>query len=455
MTEQNKLNIPEEKEKSALSSMIQSSFPSNEKSLSVEYEYSVSRIFELRRRQRGLFGKGRPEEIIQLFQPPSSSVIFTGFKTSNFLAGRDISIERLRRWMDECSSSHNDCLVTSTTQDDSSRPARLLDITPIQRGSEVGIKIIETTSGRSYRYACLSHRWDIAIKHHQTTTENISNFLDFLNLNLMPANFRDAVAIARDLNIQYVWIDSLCIIQSGDSGEDIRRELAKMGSIYQNAYLTIAAVSSPSSSEGCFIKDKWPDICFLVSDNANDAHLIGARVLDKKGILVSLEDTKQHYPLLSRAWVFQERLLSRRILLCNYGEFAFECLESSICECNSSLAPHPRSDLGQNLKWLGNLDFNHTRLLKSSTSLGPGAIKSWKTIIETYMQLELSYLSDTLPAIAGCAQVMALHLNHNYVAGLWEETLPTDLLWYVQARKGRTVPKPRAKGSTAPSWSWA
>jgi hypothetical protein len=355
--------------------------------------------------------------------------------------------------MDECSSSHEICLATGATQDDNRRPGRLLDITPIQSGSEFGIRLVESPSGSSYHYACLSHRWDDAIHHVRTTTENVLKFQDFLNLNLMPANIRDAVAIARDLKIQYLWIDSLCIIQSGDDGVDLYKELAKMSSIYQNAYLTIAAVSSPSSSEGCFIKDKWPDICFQVVDDGKDAYLIGARVLDKKGTAVSFEAANEHYPLLSRAWVFQERLLSRRLLLCNYGEFAFQCLESSTCECNSSLAPHPRANLGENLKWLGNLDARC--LTSSNANLGDVALKSWKLIIETYMQLELSYLSDMLPAVAGCAQVMAKQLNHNYVAGLWEETLPTDLLWYVQTKRHRTVPKPRAEGSTAPSWSWA
>jgi hypothetical protein len=120
--------------------------------------------------------------------------------------------------------------------------------------------------------------------------ENLAKSLDFLNLQELPANFRDAVSIARELDIQYIWIDSMCIIQDGDNGQDLRRELVKMGSIYQNANLTIAAVSAPNSSEGCFIKDAWPDICFLVSNSTHETHLIGARVLDKKDRLTSLDD---------------------------------------------------------------------------------------------------------------------------------------------------------------------
>src|ERR1700722_7577906 len=180
--------------------------------------------------------------------------------------------------MNECLSSHENCSKDGTAQDDSSRPARLLSLTPIQRHSESGIRLIETASGSLYQYACLSHRWDNAVQHHKTTIGNLSKALDFLNLEELPANFRDAVSIARDLSIPYLWIDSLCIIQDGDGGKDLDREIAKMGSISHNSCLTIAAVSSPNSSGGCFTKDKWPDICFSVSKNTNEAYLIGARV---------------------------------------------------------------------------------------------------------------------------------------------------------------------------------
>jgi hypothetical protein len=94
---------------------------------------------------------------------------------------------------------------------------------------------------------------------------NLSKFLDFVNLEQFPANFRDAVSIARDLKIPYLWMDSLCIIQEGDGGTDLDREIAKMGAIYRNSRLNIAAVSSPDSSGGCFAKDQWPDICFSIS----------------------------------------------------------------------------------------------------------------------------------------------------------------------------------------------
>lgn len=256
-----------------------------------------------------------------------------------------------------------------------------------------------------------------------------------------------------------MWIDSLCIIQRGDGGEDLRKELAKMGSIYQNASLTVAIVASPDSSKGCFVKDKWPDRCFAILDESSESHLIGARMLDKRchsRTGASALEIEKYYPLLNRAWVFQERLLSPRYLQCTYGEFVFECLQSTRCECGSGLPPHlPLRSLYEycpSKQKLGVLAFQTSE--HSPNFLG-FAKDPWKTIVSAYMRIELSVPSDVMPAIAGCAQAMALRYRLNYVAGLWRETLLTDLMWYVRLQVMQSTSRRRPPDSTAPSWSWA
>jgi hypothetical protein len=376
---------------------------------------------------------------------------------SDFLYNKKTSIAQLRWWMNECLSSHRSCGAQTSAQDDNTRPARLLDMSGCCRS---GIRLIETKSGTSYQYACLSHRWDNAVADHKTTTENLPSRLSSLALRKLPVNFRDAVSIARGLNIKYLWIDSICIIQDGDNGADLNRELAKMGFIYQNAHLTIVAVSSSDSSGGCFPRPA-SDVCFSVPNNTQDDYLIGARVLDKKGYAVSIDDINAHYPLLTRGWVFQEVLLSPRIVLCNYGEFTFECRGSSRCECNSSIAPHPTR--AQTSTWLGHLDFVDRQRLRPLTDALPQdaldayreqAMNFWREVVLKYSQLKLTYSFDVLPAIGGCAQALAHNLQFKYIAGMWEEILHVDLLWYVLPQK-RYAPKPRPKDTTAPSWSWA
>lgn len=69
-------------------------------------------------------------------------------------------------------------------------------------------------------------------------------------LDNFPLTFRDAILITRRLGYQYLWIDSLCIIQ--DSIEDWQREAASMDYIYKHASLTIAAEAGGDSSAGIF-----------------------------------------------------------------------------------------------------------------------------------------------------------------------------------------------------------
>jgi Heterokaryon incompatibility protein (HET) len=59
---------------------------------------------------------------------------------------------------------------------------------------------------------------------------------------------RDTITLARALEIQYVWIDSLYILQ--DSQEDWEVESSKMGSCYGSSLLTVLA--GRDGSKGLF-----------------------------------------------------------------------------------------------------------------------------------------------------------------------------------------------------------
>ena len=93
-----------------------------------------------------------------------------------------------------------------------------------------------------------------------------STFTDFTTTGIpydaQPQLFKDAIEFTRKLSIRYLWIDSLCIIQSGGgtdseeenrlSGEDWKKESAKMCSVYANSYLTLAAASASSCHDSLF-----------------------------------------------------------------------------------------------------------------------------------------------------------------------------------------------------------
>lgn len=62
--------------------------------------------------------------------------------------------------------------------------------------------------------------------------------------------FSDAITATRVLGIRYIWIDALCILQ--DSIEDWEIEAPRMGQIYMNAEVVIAATGSDNVTAGIF-----------------------------------------------------------------------------------------------------------------------------------------------------------------------------------------------------------
>jgi hypothetical protein len=69
----------------------------------------------------------------------------------------------------------------------------------------------------------------------------------------MPQVFKDAITIAHKLDIQYLWIDSLCIIQ--DDPPDWQKESSKIVEIFSNAYLTVAAAQGSSCNDTFLERD--------------------------------------------------------------------------------------------------------------------------------------------------------------------------------------------------------
>ena len=107
-----------------------------------------------------------------------------------------------------------------------------------------------------------------------------------------------------------------------------------------------------------------------------------------------------HWPLFTRAWVFQERLLSARVIHFEKNELLWEC---GFGHC-SEKDPHLWSDGGQRQS-LGGLDNRH--------------IMGWRQTVREYSQLELTYESDRLPALAAIVERMILqHRDAQYVAGM-------------------------------------
>ena len=308
-------------------------------------------------------------------------------------------------------------------------PSRVIEIGD-ESTAEVAVREYSNTRGR---YMCLSYCWGSA-EFIQSTKDTIQSHTKGIPLQSLPQVFRDFIKIARALKVKYVWIDSLCILQ--DSEEDWQREAGRMAKIYRNSYLTIAAAGASSPYDGLFVARTR----FTVGS-------VQCHVVDHSPIGTATNVNSPKFPLLQRGWTFQERLLSPRVLFFGPGEVSWECRRSQNCEC------------GTKLPTFGN-DF--ARLCHKAEAGGAGRKALWRGVVAEYSSLGLTKLSDKLPALSGLADEVILASGQEYIAGMWKESLASDLLW----RRSWVMVKPSNGGAftqrdmnrgewRAPSWSWA
>ncbi|KAL7950685.1 heterokaryon incompatibility domain-containing protein [Trichoderma barbatum] len=365
--------------------------------------------------------------------------------------GTDTSLNRITNWLNECSSLHSSCMSSLAAQ----LPKRVLEMTPDSQNN-INVRLVEDLGGNE-KYICLSHRWGASTHLCQTTIDSLPAHLEGIPWNLLPKTFQDAAKVAVGLGIKYIWIDSLCIIQ--DSSDDWKDQAAQMCEIYSGAYVTLAAAWSADSDVGLFRESSSFKVQSAMHLGPNTSSYLIRRVpehttWDVAGVLQMTPEL----PLLSRAWVYQERLLSPRIVYFTRYEVAFECAGNNgdkICECEHI----PGGIWGGGSNGVGGGRGEHTDYRKVYHVEGLRATnlaeirKYWHQIVAEYSGLRISFTSDRLPALSGVARqygtAHSVDLGR-YVAGMWEKCFPSELLWYCASRKIHHRPN----SYCGPTWSW-
>lgn len=371
----------------------------------------------------------------------------------------------IRNWLDIC-KTHKACNETVPTgfkipeNQETELPSRVIDIRP-------DIPVLrQSAPAESGLYATLSHCWGDPSIMPKTTLSNLEDQMHGIPVETLPRSFQDAIKVTRNLDIPYLWVDSLCIIQEGDDGADKDREISRMGNIYQLSVLTIAAGGASSSTEGCFRPRKaesrsigpFVRMPYRTVEGKAEGNFY---VYERKGTFNDeYHDNVEKCPLFTRGWVVQERLLSRRMVIFTEGEMIFECQTNL-----------PINESGEIYKRQITLK-EHSRLTYQPMDKGilqrynTGDLPSWYAVVELYSRMNLSQTQDRLIAISGVAQEIqrtvasealfdgeSIEESQNlaiYVSGLWLNGLFTGLLWQC-IEPGRTT----SPDCAFPSWSWA
>ncbi|RTE74087.1 hypothetical protein BHE90_011483 [Fusarium euwallaceae] len=354
-------------------------------------------------------------------------------------------------WLWTCSSCHDSCPDTYFAGDGPipALPTRVLDL-----AHRDGPRVIET-NGQKGEYVTLSHCWGQSQHNYKLNKHNMASMMAHIDIKDLPKTFAQAAMITKSMRIRYLWIDSMCIIQptSGDI-EDWTREGPRMADYYQNAAFTIAASVGTDSNFGCLfarpgsqLKVKpWPLFKDPVHRKWDEFSVAAGRNPEWLPVMQPQPSSwlwqVQNCPLNSRAWVLQERLMSKRILHCTVQGLMWECAE---------LRASAQEPLGCEFDY----QVRDEGLLQLHNALDQGSPfvsgRYWRQVVERFSGLSITYNTDRLPALAGLAKAIQEETNDVYTAGHWKETLLPSLLWF----RLQTDASDPARLADAPSWAWS
>lgn len=246
----------------------------------------------------------------------------------------EVTWNKVRRWLQHCKQQHRSCDIGMSGyvyrrcndegfEEYADFPSRIIDV-----GSMEAPQVKLAEQRHQAQYAILSYCWgpnpSIA-EHgyqewpHLTTRKNLAARLRGEEI-ILPQTLQDACTVARKLKIPWIWIDSICIVQ--DDRSDWATEAKKMTQYYQGAVLTIACSASSRVDQGFLMPRPVAESVLLpfVYRGRN----LGTVELSLPS---NLPDANEVFDSAwnSRAWTYQEWLLSRRILYFGNSQLLWEC----------------------------------------------------------------------------------------------------------------------------------
>lgn len=421
----------------------------------------------------------------KILDDPSSKFVSSRPTTSDL--SDPILFKVAQQWLKTCRRSHSRCgSWRSIVKKHPFTPTRLIEVTNANTGL-IKLKACETLS-ENPSYVALSYCWG-GEQPQKTVRGNLAKRQVGFALSELPNTIREAIIATNGIGFRYIWIDSLCIVQDDDL--DKVRELGNMHRVYECAGLLISASSANNSNQGLFIRALEPMVNYQIN-YACPNDIVGSIHFQE------VADLSPNDPIHSRGWTMQEHLLSNRILV--YGSsglrwccrsavwfegpwdgdeinqndaenivYASETLawksirkQSQLPKANIPISPETKLkfSLWPSSMIIAQLNsvriFGVDNVIQDSNSACPkwvDVVMEWRRLVLSFQRRQISVLQDRLPAISSLAVKFGLLFTGKYLAGLWEQFLPQDLLWQVSSAYYDY--QRRDQLSPFPSWSWA
>ncbi|TVY62268.1 hypothetical protein LSUE1_G009236, partial [Lachnellula suecica] len=416
-------------------------------------------------------------------------------RPANPNASSPAAFSKAKTWISECVEGHVQYQQASTSS--SEMPSRLLEIS-LEENGDYSIRLHESND-EAASYIALSYIWG-GPQACRTLTSNIEEHMQRIDSKKLPRTIMDAVRCTNNLDLKYLWVDSLCIIQ--DSPEDKAKEIGRMSIIYKNSYVTLSAAKA-TSCEKRFLEprstpedllrssfkleiltpkdpvalNEWIEKYRINSDFTNyvpgfeieevfkispwndpdawndvpSSIWLAATPLgtDNAVDLLTAGDIADE-PISKRGWCLQESWLPPRMLIYGSAQLLWKC--NAGVQSDGGIAG-PSS--GWDIRTSYRTDENGEMVYEDGTKVTKSGKESifaqlWRNIVQESSQRALTVPADKLNALAGIVQDLQAQTGDENLAGLWKSRLIAELSWHQET----TLPTLWSTARTCPSWSW-
>ncbi|KAF1837044.1 HET-domain-containing protein [Decorospora gaudefroyi] len=287
------------------------------------------------------------------------------------------------------------------------------------------------------RYICLSYVWGRgAIEETEVMYTELPA--------VVPKTVEDAMVVAVNLDIPYLWVDRYCIDQANP--EEKHNVIRNMDRIYEAAEITIIAASGDDPHQGL------PGVRGTPRKSQPTLRVGGEVFVAAEEVAGPIHNSKW----ATRGWTYQEMLLSRRRLVFTNSQMYFQCTMMHGVE---SLCPNATTPSGP---------FRALYRVFPHGGIGHTEMDMKRRLIEYYRR-QLSFKTDIIHAFAGIvnafnsSKILQGKATHFYGIpiiyadenlDLATESFVLNLTWSIHF-SSTTRPDPIQRTDAFPSWSWA
>lgn len=386
--------------------------------------------------------------------------------TRNPLSARTVT--NVREWLKHCEDEQDGYHKICSLSERAYVPTRLIKISGLPDQLQLRIVCGDDMGEHDMsRYVALSYCWG-GDQTNKLTQENHDLYRKNIAWKTLPRTIQNAAKTAQALGFQYIWIDSMCIVQ--DSKEDKEVEISQMTKVYAHATLTVINKRSDKVTEGFLHPRTLPSGTSSIQYRTENGRI--------QRLTISFEDAfyrEECSAINTRGWALQEYLLSRRRLVIGTWSTEWHCRREvrdrghgwtpSRLWYHSPGIPFDKKSEG----WAGHGPFGskEAESVYSSSfinaamffSVNPGYPSgrlnealvrgSWYAIVHSYSLQSVTVSEDRILAVSGIAERFANLTPGRYIAGVWENMLPASLFWAKDHQ-----PTDRPVKYRGPSWSW-